>query len=163
MSINNSDHTARYIYLLKNIKYFSASIELESFTLGSKTPYIKHLRVYETSEAGPGGGRRAMSWSSITTPPSGLRQASRFQIVLETTVGLQSDEFLMILRTKLGGKWSVYLFKAKGKREGSLMIYSIGRKCISNGINRKIWHKFGNLFQCIYKFLYSPNIYITGS
>ena len=82
----------------------SEHIELESFTLGDKTPFIKYLQVYEYAE-GSAGGKKAVSWSTVTQPPAGLPRLQQYQIVLEADVGLHCEEFKMIFRTRLGGKW----------------------------------------------------------
>jgi len=80
------------------------NIELDSFTMGTKTPFIKYMRIFESTE-GLGGGRRPMSWANVAQPPAGLTQASRYQVVLDTHVGLQSDDFMMVFHATMGGKW----------------------------------------------------------
>ena len=92
------------------ILYVSESIELESFTVGDHTPYIKYIQVYEYSNnaanaTGGGGRKQQMSWANISNPPPGLKNVEQYQIVLEADLGLTCEDFKMIFRTRFGGKW----------------------------------------------------------
>ncbi|ELT88133.1 hypothetical protein CAPTEDRAFT_221179 [Capitella teleta] len=93
--------------ILNDVKpAFIESIELDSFSLGSNTPFIKYIQVFECF-SGEGGVamRRPASWAAIIPAPANLSTTQQFQIVLEADLGLQCEDFRMVFRTRLGGKW----------------------------------------------------------
>ena len=78
-------------------------IELASFTLGEKTPFIKSVHVYEYVDVGL-AGKKMMSWASIVQSAAGLVRAQQHHIIIEADVGLVGEDFAMVFHAKVGGK-----------------------------------------------------------
>ncbi|KAK2158561.1 hypothetical protein LSH36_167g03038 [Paralvinella palmiformis] len=90
--------------LLSDIKpSFLSHIELASFTLGEKTPFIKSVHVYEYVDVGL-AGKKMMSWASIVQSAAGLVRAQQHHIIIEADVGLVGEDFAMVFHAKVGGK-----------------------------------------------------------
>ncbi|XP_070578494.1 uncharacterized protein [Ptychodera flava] len=81
---------------------FVESMELHSFHIGSGTPYVKYLKVYEVIDhlhAFPATAE------TVLQPPQALgSNITSYQVVFEGDIGLYSPEFKMVLRTRLGAK-----------------------------------------------------------
>ena len=80
---------------------FPDCIELQDFTLGNRTPYLKYLRVYDTSA----DLRKQMaSEVSYRNPPSDLPIRPKYQVVIDADMGLDAPESKMIIRMKIGNR-----------------------------------------------------------
>lgn len=87
-----------------NIKpHFLKQIELSTFTLGSNTPSIRHIRVFEYGEGIPRGSK-TLAWMDVTKPPPGLENKSEFKVVVEVDVDMLCEDFRMVFKILVGGK-----------------------------------------------------------
>lgn len=87
-----------------NIKpNFLKQIELSTFTLGTNTPSIRHVRVFEYAEGIPRGSK-TLAWLDVTKPPPGLENKSEFKVVVEVDVDMLCEDFRMVFKILVGGK-----------------------------------------------------------
>ena len=75
-------------------------LELKSLNIDSKTPYFRSVQAFEVGE----GGRRPIGWDGILSPPSGLKLAQKYQVVVEGKVELMADKFMELV-ARLAGTW----------------------------------------------------------
>lgn len=80
---------------------FTDQIELLSFSLGDKTPYIKYVQIFDFVD---GSTRRLSTWMQPVATSDSFRRVHKYQIVIEADLGLQCDTFELIFRVRLGGR-----------------------------------------------------------
>ena len=101
-------HTNVYLLNLKCLYLCAVDcIEVVQFSFGSSTPQIKHICAYECVD-GVDSGKRPIAWTSVVQPSRVLQQAGTCQLVLESHVGIQSDDFVLVLRNHMAGKWCYF-------------------------------------------------------
>jgi hypothetical protein len=80
--------------------YFLESVDLKTFNMGNKTPFVKYVHVHEAAD----GKKCPMSWTNISSPPNGLAHLQKYELIIEADVGLLCEDFKMVLNARLGGK-----------------------------------------------------------
>ena len=84
----------------------TGSIEVRDLTLGNRTPYFKHVTVYDTFD-----DQRKIKASEINfnQPPEDLMTRGKYKLLIHLEAGLTSPEARLVIRIKLGNKGCVYV------------------------------------------------------
>ena len=77
------------------------SIEVQDFTLGVRTPYIKYATVYDSLDDLK---KLRATELTVNNPPEDLKSRSRYQAVVNLDMGLVSPESQFVIRVRLGNK-----------------------------------------------------------
>ena len=74
------------------------SIEVEDFTLGSRTPYFKYIECFDSFE-----DNRKIKASELAMrfPPSDLTRTPKYKVVMDVDLGLSSPDSKFVIRVKL--------------------------------------------------------------
>eukprot|EP00794_Sanderia_malayensis_P017602 gene17602-19355_t len=74
------------------------SIELTDFTLGSRTPFIKYVRIYDTTD----DLRKIMANEVVfRQPPPDIVVRPKYQVVVDADIALDAPDSKVVLATKL--------------------------------------------------------------
>ena len=77
---------------------YPVSIELSEFSLGTRTPFIKFLRVFDTTD----DLRKIMANEVVfRQPPEDIISRPKYQIVIDADIALDAPDSRFILATKL--------------------------------------------------------------
>ncbi|XP_048579326.1 synaptotagmin-5-like [Nematostella vectensis] len=80
---------------------FIASIEVNDFTLGTHTPFIKYVEAYDNFD----DLRKLRATAlSMRSPPDDLLTRPKYKAVLDLDIGLASPEARFVIRIRLGNK-----------------------------------------------------------
>ncbi|CAH1793049.1 unnamed protein product [Owenia fusiformis] len=111
--------------VLSNVKpAFVDQVELDKFSLGEQTPYIKYVRAFENADGIP-EGTTPVSWLDMIHPPNGLSMVSDYQIGLVIDIGVLSEDFVMVFNTRMSKKFmgmSIPIAIEKLHLEGQLQL-----------------------------------------
>ncbi|CAB4019743.1 tricalbin-1-like isoform X1 [Paramuricea clavata] len=77
---------------------FLESIEVEDFTLGSRTPYFKYIECFDSFE-----DNRKIKASELAMrfPPSDLSRTPKYKAVMDVDLGLASPDSKFVIRVKI--------------------------------------------------------------
>ena len=97
----NSRVLLKCVLILFDLLFDLESIELEKFSLGNRTPYLKYFRVYDLTE----DQRKMMATEVIyRNPPVDLPIRPKYQIAVDADFGLDSPEAQLVIRLKMSSK-----------------------------------------------------------
>lgn len=78
-------------------------MELVEFSFGKKTPFLKHVKVFENIDEGDSPNIPATPENSVQ-PSDDIQKRQRHLLVLNMDLCLHAPDTKIIIRTRLGGK-----------------------------------------------------------
>lgn len=99
------------------------SIEMTKFSLGTRTPYLKYIKVFEMTD----DMRKKMATDvTCRNPPSDITTRQKYQIAIDADMGLEAPQSQLVIAFKILGKLGrseviVEQFKLKGRMQ--LILY----------------------------------------
>ena len=81
--------------------FFAESIEVEDFTLGTRTPFFKYMKVFDMTQ-----DLRKQNATDVTyrNPPRDLPARPKYQVSVDADMALDAPESKFLIRLKINSK-----------------------------------------------------------
>ena len=81
--------------------FFAESIEVEDFTLGTRTPFFKYMKVFDMTQ-----DLRKQNATDVTyrNPPRDLPARPKYQVAVDADMALDAPESKFLIRMKINSK-----------------------------------------------------------
>ena len=81
--------------------FFAESIEVEDFTLGTRTPFFKYMNVFDMTQ-----DLRKQNATDVTyrNPPRDLPARPKYQVAVDADMALDAPESKFLIRMKINSK-----------------------------------------------------------
>ena len=81
--------------------FFTESIEVEDFTLGTRTPFFKYMKVFDMTQ-----DLRKQNATDVTyrNPPRDLPARPKYQVAVDADMALDAPESKFLIRLKINSK-----------------------------------------------------------